>query len=142
MTTYTAAISDRLILACAPDGSPDVFAQGISAVMRLLSFERQMRIKNQLLRVAGVTLFADDIAALRAKAFNLWHAHPGALDGLTNTKGKPAKVAARLGNGKPRKGVETGKRPAMEAVWRAKLETNQTSLKQWASAPSLSHPRR
>ncbi|WP_370160923.1 hypothetical protein [Limimaricola soesokkakensis] len=123
MPTYTIAIFNRMILACALDDLPDELARRIWAAMRPLSFEMQVRIKDQLVHVAGVTLFADDKAALRAGALSLWHARPGALEDLTDAEGKRAKVAARLGGGKRRK------KPAMGRHGGPNSETNQNKFK-------------
>lgn len=61
-------------------------------------------MESQLVVVTGVTLFEDEVAASRAGAFDLWHARPGALQGLTDPEGKQTTVAARLGGKKPWRG--------------------------------------
>ncbi len=62
-----------------------------------LPLELQAQIESQLVEVTGVTLFADDVAAFRAGALDLWRARPGALAELTDAEGTRATVAARLG---------------------------------------------
>jgi hypothetical protein len=101
MTTYTIATLNRTILTCAPDGQSIQLAERIGAMLRPLSIEMQARIESQLVEVEGVTLFADEVAAFRAGALDLWRARPGALDGMTDAEGNRASVAAQLGGRKP-----------------------------------------
>lgn len=61
-------------------------------------------MESQLVVVTGMTLFADEVVAFRAGALDLWHAGPGALQGLTDPEGKQATVAARLAGKKPWRG--------------------------------------
>lgn len=103
MTTYTIAVSNRVILACAPDDDPGELARRLEMV---LPGDMGMRalIESQLITVTGVTLFADDVTAFRAGALDLWHCRPGALNGFADAEGRRATVAARLGGRKPWKG--------------------------------------
>ncbi|WP_370161328.1 hypothetical protein [Limimaricola soesokkakensis] len=54
------------------------------------------QIEGQLVTVTGVTLFADDVAAIRAGALDPWQARPEALNGFADAEGKRVTVAARL----------------------------------------------
>lgn len=100
MTTYTIATSNRVILACAPDGDPGELARRLEAVLPSDMGVRAY-IECQLVTVAGVTLFADDVAAFQAGALELWQSRPNALNGFADAEGRRATVAARLGGRKP-----------------------------------------
>ncbi|MCZ4260568.1 hypothetical protein O4G76_06900 [Limimaricola sp. G21655-S1] len=98
--SYTIAVSDRMILACAPDDAPAELARRLETVLPG-DMGVRAHIESQLVTVTGVTLFPDDVAAFRAGAIDLWHARPGALNGFADAEGRRVTVAARLGGRKP-----------------------------------------
>lgn len=98
--TYTIAISDRMILACALDGQPAELARCLEMGLPGDNSMRA-RIESQLVTVTGVALFPDDVAAFHAGALDLWHSRPGALNGFADAEGRRVTVAARLGGRKP-----------------------------------------
>ena len=98
--SYTIAVSDRMILACAPDDAPAELARRLETVLPG-DMGVRAHIESQLVTVTGVTLFPDDVAAFQAGAIDLWHARPGALNGFADADGRQVTVAARLGGRKP-----------------------------------------